>query len=118
MRSLTVHAMVILLLSMQPLPGLCDDGISVFEPMRTRSHTKVIRSSQVEYSIKAGGTVDIFTGNTRSNSLMSGNLSLTYNIPDAALFFGRFSENHRSCYVRAKSFHATTAIDQDDITIL
>ena len=51
MRCLTIHAMLTLLLSTQPRPGLGDDGISVFEPVRTRSHTKVIRSSQVEYSI-------------------------------------------------------------------
>jgi len=65
MKALTIYAMLALLLLVPPSPGLGNDGISVFEPVRARSHTKEIRSSRIEYSIDAGGTVDMDNTTTR-----------------------------------------------------
>jgi hypothetical protein len=64
MKALTIRAMLTLLLILAS-PGLGNDGISVFEPVRTRSHSREVRSGQVEYSLNAGGMVDMDNTTTR-----------------------------------------------------
>ena len=55
--------------------------LPVFEPIRQKSHTQTIRSSQVEYSINMGGTVDMDNTITRSYArfdiAFQNNVSLT-----------------------------------------
>ena len=45
--------------------GILVAGNSEFEPVRQKSHTKKIRSSQLEYSINVDGTVDMDNTTTR-----------------------------------------------------
>ena len=57
-------AFALLLLAWPPL-GRGSEGLSVFEPVGQRSHTREIRSSRVEYAVDVGGTVDMDNTTTR-----------------------------------------------------
>ncbi|MCP4260750.1 MAG: hypothetical protein GY774_24975 [Planctomycetes bacterium] len=81
MKSLIYDSALILLLLFGNSFGRSNEVLPPFEPTRQRSHIRKIRSSQVEYSINMGGTVDMDNTITRSYEKFSiafqNNVSLT-----------------------------------------
>jgi len=81
MKSLIYYTALIMLLLTCTSVSRSKETFSEFEPIRQRSHTQKIRSSQVEYSIDMSGTVDMDNTTTRSYEKFSiafqNNVSLT-----------------------------------------